>query len=380
METPKIRVVWIRGRGKKSAKLEFERPNTFLGLGLKDSGKSSLLEVIGTKYPRIIDIFGSRDNEGLAWLRCPFFSKNEILLVTGDSVELKARWDVLKMRNFTLAEMEKYRVIISVCAFYSDMDEEFRSLNELIYKNLYRRTYWKELYYLLIREASNFLYSRVKITRNQTIAKNDFIYLLRESRHVGCANGCDTIRWTSLDKEVRDVADFTFVKRVGNIGLPRDLRYVYRYIEPMSMMDCHQSVFVVISNRGHIGLGNFEYPSWHKKEQENLLQTFRIVPEYGEIPDYGDDARNTVNDFEHADIIIKRIDGVNVAGSWKKGTIRRIGDTVGRSTHTVHTHIKEHNQKVRRFTFCDRCRRIKSPYARSVTDAPREFATYIKEK
>lgn len=371
MEPPKIRVVWVRGRGKPSARLDFKRPQTHLGLGLRDSGKSSLLEVLGIKYPRIIDIFGSRDNEGLAWCRCPLFSKNEILFVIGDSVEMKrCRWDVLKMREFSLKEMEKYRVILSVSAFYGSLDEEFRSLNDLIYTNLYKRTHWREMYYLLVREASNYLYSRVKITKNQTIAKNDFIYLLRESRHMGYSCGADTIRWTSLDKEVRDVADYTFVKRVGNIGLPKDLRYVYKYFDPLKMMDAHPSTFVVISNRGHIGLGNFDYPPWHKTEREDILRKLRIVPEYGEIPRVSEDARNVVGDFEHHDIIAKRIDGVD----GKKGTIRKIANAVNRSTQTVHTHIAEHNRQVRRHGFCERCRRIKSPRAREIAEpweAPR---------
>lgn len=84
--------------------------------------------------------------------------------------------------------------------------------------------------FLMVREASNFIYARVQISKFQHVAKADFLYLLREGRHMGLGIGVDTIRWTSIDKEVRDVSDYTYIKRVGTQGLPHDLRFVYSWM------------------------------------------------------------------------------------------------------------------------------------------------------
>ncbi|MBA7496183.1 hypothetical protein ES702_06781 [subsurface metagenome] len=368
MEIPKLRVRWLRGGA--SANIDFERPKTTLGLGGRGSGKSCFLETIATKYQKTIDIFGSRDNEGLAWLRCPLYSKNEILLTHGDSVELSGKWDAHKVRELTLKDIERYRITTSVSGFYGSLDEEFSNLNDLIFKVLYRRTHWKTQINILIREASNFLYSRIRVTRNQTIAKSDFLYLLREGRHAGYPCGVDTIRWTSLDKEVRDTADYLVIKSVGILGLPRDLRFLYRYVEPYGLMDPHPSTFVIVTKRGAIGVGTFPFPSWHKIEKEDLLDVFKLKPEYGEIPRTGkEDARNIVGDFEHHNIIEKRIKGV--FGEGRKRSMRRIMDAVHRSVQTIHSHIKDHNEQVKKQGYCERCRRIKSPHASVETETPR---------
>lgn len=367
-DPPKIRVRWLRGR--QSATLDFKHPKSTLVLGGRGSGKSCFLETIATRYPRTVDIFGSRDNEGLAWLRSPLHSKNEILMVHGDSVDIKGKWDACRMRELTLKDVERYRITTSVSALYGSLDEEFTSLNHLIFEILYRRTHWKKQINILVREASNFLYSRVKITRNQTIAKSDFLYLMREGRHMGYPDGIDTIRWTSVDKEVRDTADYMVIKSVGILGLPRDLHFLYRYVEPYSLMDPDPSTFLVVTKRGAIGVGNFDYPSWHKTEEEDLLNVFNLKPEYGEIPRTGkEDARNIVGDFEHHSIIEKRIKGV--FGEGQKRSMRRIMDAVHRSVQTIHSHIKDHNEQVKKQGYCERCRRIKSPHASVETETPR---------
>lgn len=348
---------WIRGRGK----LDFRHPKTYLTLGLKDSGKSSLLEVCGTRFPKVVDLFGSRDNEGLAW--CRVNSKNEVLFLTGDAVQINGPWDSLQLRQITLKDLEPYPVVVSVSAFYHDMDEEFYSLNKIIYKVLFKRTHWRRLWCILIREASNFLYSRIKVVKNQTIAKADFIYLLREMRHMGYSIGVDTIRWTSLDKEVRDVADYTFIKRVGTQGLPWDLHYLYGYISPQSLMNPPPWAFVVIDGRGPIGVGRFDFPQWHKKEKEDILGELDLKPKYGERIDYGDRARKTVSDYEHESIMAKRAEGV---GPKKRKGMGAIGDKVHRSPATVMKHIKKHNEMIRKRGTCEICLRVHSKYAKEV--------------
>ncbi len=60
---------------------------------------------------------------------------------------------------------------------------------------------------------------------------------------MGYGVGVDTIRWTSIDREVRDVADFIMIERVGTKGLPYDLRLVYSYIRPSALMNPPPGLF-----------------------------------------------------------------------------------------------------------------------------------------
>jgi len=347
-----IEIRWLR----RYEKLDFSRPNTYLVLGQRGSGKSSLLEVIGCYYPKIIDMFGSRDNEGLAWCRSPF--RDSILFITGDSVDVKSQWDSKRISQIrSYRDLEKYKVIVSVSAFYGNLDEEYQCLNRLIFEILWYRVGWKQPWFLLIREASNFIYSRIKITKNQNLAKADFVYLLREARHCGCAIGVDTVRWTSIDKEIRDLADYTFIKRVGSIGLPKDLWFIYRYVKPDELMTIPPQFFVCLTNKGAIGAGWFRYPKWHKEERENLLTKLDIKIEYGDIPDYGDPNRNTVSDFEHAQII-----QLYIAEGWSMNDISK---RLKRSKETVVRHIHMHDEEIASKGECLRCKRAGSKYASS---------------
>lgn len=345
---PGIRLRWIRGRDK----ISFKRPHTFLNLGQRASGKSSLLETVATRYPKIIDLFGSRDNEGLAWCRSPF--KDSVLFITGDSVEVKSEWPSIKISQLRLSDFKEYRIILTASCFFSSLDEHFHGLNQLI-DTLYKRTHWKQPWFLMIREAANFIYSRVKLVKNQTIAKADFIYLLREARHMGYAVGVDTVRWTAIDIEIRDAADYIFLKRVGVQGLPYDLHWLYKYIDPYSMMGPKPETFVLVSNRGPIAIGKFGYPPWHKEEKENIARELGIKIEYGEVPDYGEPNLHTVSDFEHANIIEKRGNEISM---------EKIAKALHRSKSTIKGHVDKHNEGIKERGYCIRCRRVKSMYER----------------
>lgn len=224
---PNIKVFWIRGYDPRF--IQFKKAVLYMGLGQKESGKSALLETVACRYPKVIDLFGSRDNEGLAWCRSPF--KNSVLFVTGDNVDVKSRWDAKSVSEVKLSDFEKYRVVLSCSAFHSGVEAEFQAMNQIVL-TLYRRTHWEHLWFLMIREASNFIYSRLKISPNQTIAKADFLYLLREARHMGYPTGVDTLRWTGMDADARGIADYLFIKRVGVTGLPKELHFLYAYINP----------------------------------------------------------------------------------------------------------------------------------------------------
>ncbi len=349
---PKIRLRWIRGHGG----IEFNRPHTFLNLGQRGSGKSALLESCALHYEKVIDLYGSRDAESLAWCRSDF--ADSMLFVVGDSVRVACSWPVKKASELTLKDIRDHRVIVSSSPFYGSLDEEFRSLNRVIYDVLYHRTTWVHPWFLMVREASNFIYARIKITKNQQIAKADFIYLLREARHMGYAVGVDTIRWTSIDKEIRDVSDYLFIKRVGIQGLPRDLRFVYRYVDPASLMNPFPPSFVLVCNRGPIAIGRFEKPAFHKEEGENVLRKFGIEIEYGEPIDYGEGTH--LSDFDHAKLVEAYVDH-----AYK---LREAARALKRSPQTVTRHIEDHRLAVVREGTCARCRRVDGREASNLLD------------
>lgn len=78
---PDIKVKWLRG----PETIDFGRPNTYLVVGQRGTGKSSLLESIATRYPKVIDLFGSKDCESLAWCKAnsPF---HDVLFIVGKGV------------------------------------------------------------------------------------------------------------------------------------------------------------------------------------------------------------------------------------------------------------------------------------------------------
>jgi len=347
VELPSIYTKSLRGR----VKIDFNRPNTYLTVGLRGSGKSSLLEAVGLHYKKIIDLFSSRDNEGLAWCRSPLATAENILFVTGDSTIIESQWDSKKISELRLRDFKNYRIIITVPAFYVDMEEEYRAYDRFV-KLLYSRIVWTKLWYLLIREAANFIYSRIKIVKNQEMAKADFIHTLREGRHVGLAIGVDTIRWTSIDKELRDICDYFFIKRVGSIGLPDELHFIYKYVDPRTLMNLPPSHFVVMTNTGGIGLGLFDYPKWHKEEGEPIIKKLGISIMYGDKINYGNTNRNTLGDPDHSELITKYTEIKSMA---------RVGEQMNRSPGTVHYHIRQHNAAVKRNGVCDRCERVNNP-------------------
>lgn len=324
-----------------------------LPVGLPGSGKSSLLESFACRHEKVIDLFGSRDNEALAWCRAPRYDPQDILFIVGDSVELSGKWDTVPISKLKLEDIRSYRLSLSVHGFYGNYDEEFYGMNQIL-KQLWHRTSWRVPWFMMIREAANFIYSRIRIVKNQSLAKAHFIHTMRELRHGGTAIGCDTIRWTSIDKEVRDVADYLFIKRVGVHGLPDDLHWLYKYIKPASLMNPPPNLFVLISNRGPVAIGTFDEIPWHKKEKEDIMNILGIEKKQGEIPDYAVSQRKTVSDFEHIDIIQLYME-IRSMG--------KVGNRVGRSPATINTHIREHNLGVEEMGFCKRCKRARGPHS-----------------
>jgi len=341
---------WVRFREK----IDYRKANCNVIVGIKETGKSALNENLATHYKeasknaKIFDLFGSRDNEGLAWCRSPY---DKVLFILADSVDVSCSYDTIHLQDLRLDSFRNYDVILSVSAFYNDLKTEHLGIKALM-DLLWQRTYWHDVWYLLIRETANLIYSRISVGEDQTKAKAYLIYVLREARHMGYAVGADAIRYMSVDIDLRALADFTFIKACGQQGLPRSLKWVYKYYRPYSIMRMPVDRFIMITKKGTLGRGSFEYPLWHKTEKENMLKVFDIQPEYGDPIDYG--KRSGVSDFEHERAMRLRS---------QKVTFEKILSIVGYTQTTIRTHVKKHNRSVDRQGFCPICKRVKSNLA-----------------
>lgn len=227
---------------------------------------------------KILDLFGSKDGEGLAWLRSPLAEEKEVKLIHGDLVELQ-NYDGIKGSKFKLNDLKKGDIFVSASPLYASMDNEFDAVNR-IFDTLWNRTYWNVPIFLIVREAANLLYSRIKVSKNQTMAKAELTYMLRESRHSGLALGLDSTKHTSIDVDVRKLTDYLILKNLGMHGLPRDLHWIYSMFDPNALQSLRPSEFAIITKEGKMGLGTFDLPNWHKREGEHILRKVGVEPKY----------------------------------------------------------------------------------------------------
>lgn len=341
-----------------SEHIRFNRPHTFFCLGVKGSGKSSFLEKLGCYYLEkghtILDLFGSRDAEGLAWLRSSYAKDKRFLLIHGECVDVTAPCDTKTVSKIQLKDFQNYDFMISASPLYLNPDDEFINAAQLTDK-IYKRLSWKRLVYCMVREAANFYYSRLKVSDNQVFAKSQMVYLIREARHIGMALGLDSIRYYAIDIDIRNISDYLVLKSQGLHGLTRDLQWLYSIFEPHIIRNMPPQFFLIVSRKGSVGLGEFQEIPWHKREKENILKAVGVKVEYGEPVEKGEyrGTFKTVGDVEHAAIINLYIEGLSMNG---------IARERSRSTKTVWEHIQNHNRSVERSTFCPACRRVKSEY------------------
>jgi len=326
---------------------------------VRGSGKSSFLEHTAIQYLEhghgVFDLFGSRDGEGLAWLRSEFAKDKKVLLLRGENIDVESSFPCKSAEAVTLEDFQNNDIVISASPLYFNIDQEFSYAARLT-DLLYRRIHYKKLIFLICREAANFYYSRLKVSDNQTYAKAQMVYILRESRHVGIAFGLDSIRYYAIDIDIRSLSDYLILKSQGIQGLTKDLKWLYRYVNPGLLRHMGPQQFIMVSGRGAIGYGYFPYPEWHKKEKEDILSNLGIKVTYGEQLEEAilKGTYKTVGDKEHAEIIRLWVED--------RLSMVKIGVRLHRSSRTPMIHIDAHNQAVRRSGFCASCKRVGSPY------------------
>lgn len=355
-----MKVAWVRG----SETIRFTRPHTFFILGVRGSGKSSLLEHIAESYldqdQIVLDLFGSRDGEGLAWLRSPHVKDQKILLIHGDNVSISSSFDAKNISKLSLSDFRHYNILISSSPLYSSIDDEFFHINHVI-NLLYKRISYKRLIYMIVRESANLYYSRLRVSPNQLSAKAESTYLIREARHCGIAMGLDTLKYTSVDLDVRSVVDYLILKSQGVLGFPSDMQWLYGYFAPHKMRNMPPQYFCVVTRKGALGLGVFPEVSWHKREKENILRSVGVKVEHGERIDYGENrgVYRTIGDEEHVQIIDDYFQGLSMG---------KIAKKLNRSAATIHTQIHNHNKSIEKFGYCVKCRRLKGKHEAEKTE------------
>lgn len=351
---------WARQLGNDG--ITFKEALTYLAFGVRGSGKSTLLEHIGEQFLRngcpVLDLFGSRDGESLAWLRSPWADDKRILLLHGDNTSVASSHDSKPISAYTLKDLDDYDIIISSSPLYATIDEEYLKLNDVI-DMCYRRRAWTRPVYIVVREAANLLYSRMKISPDQNMAKASLTYFVREARHTGFSLGLDTQKLTSIDSDIRVTLDYVFFKSLGIQGLPSELKWLYAYYIPISLQNMHPREFMVLTRTGSTGIGTFPFHKWHKRPGEDVLNHVGIDVEHSDVlietkPSY------QVGDLQHLEIIELRLEGY---------TYKQIAEHQGTSEGTPWKHVKTHNDEVERLGACQRCKRAKSPLSTvAITD------------
>ena len=353
-------------------KIDFTRPNRFVIAGMPESGKSALVETLAAKQDdygegKVIDIFCSRDNEGLSWLRHQNY-KNNVLLLHGDTTRVSSEYETRKISQLKWSDFEKNKTIISAPSFYSTLREEWNSIDKIT-RTIWKRTSWKKVWFIAVREGTSLLYSRLGLGENQAQAKASFIYAIKEFRHCGCALDIDIIRYYGLDTEVRTISNYTFIKAHGIEGLSHDLHWLYRYYDLFrDIMQMPPWAFIIISRKGGVGHGTFEYPYWHKEERENILDLLNIQVEYGGAINYGDKGNRRMSDFEHVSVIKARLSGVAMNKLAEGGKWKYQDEDVQlekRSPRTINLAIMSHNKDVATQGHCQICKRVQAETVQS---------------
>lgn len=350
---PHLQVKWVRGRDN----LTFNHPKCSLTMGKRGSGKSNLLEVIGCGYhPKIIDLMGSRDNENLVWCR-PMSPVDDILLITGPNVDLVgSSWDVKRVDQLTLDDILSHEVTATADSFYSSQVSRFDGINRIT-ELFWERLAWSQPVDVVIREASNYIYSRIVNQKlNIKEAKADFMVFQREMRHFGFSLDVDTVRWTSIDKEMRDLADLLFIKKVGAQGLPDDLKFMYKLFNPLSVARMSAERFIVLTDNASIGVGRSDLAPFHKPEGLDIMAEVGLRTAVGDEPVIL--PANQVQPAQHSQMV-ELVD----KGETFRETAKRAGVS---STDTVGRHLREHNEDIQTQGVCPRCQTVNSPLMATV--------------
>ena len=91
-------------------------------MGVRGSGKSTFLETIGMQHLQkgnsVCDLYGSRDGEGLCWLRSPLTEDKKVLLACSENASVKSSYEVKQAAKVTLKDIEANLKLIASTKTY----------------------------------------------------------------------------------------------------------------------------------------------------------------------------------------------------------------------------------------------------------------------
>lgn len=349
---------------------------TEFAVGDKDAGKSAFLEAFGEGHlehgNRLIDFWGSVDNESMAWGRSPWVKGRAVLVVHGPSVKLendasKFDFDQKDANKLTPADYSGYDLILSSPKFFMDEDgtRDYTSMGRFVRRLLIHREGARPIIYCIIREASEVIYSRIKADERQDETKAQMLSLLGQARHIGIALGLDTQRAMNVDKAFRDLADHTVFKRPRGENVPEEKQFCYRYVDLQRMLRMEKNQFVVVDTTG-VGEGLNYMPEWHKREEDIILPQLGVVQTFIRAPVEGKERGDykTIGDEDHAQMMRLLQEG---DGKRARYSMNEVADAWGVSTATPSYHVnKLHNPAVLEHGLCVRCERVGGKFAREV--------------
>lgn len=362
---PKIKVNWQSGYEEihigRNCK-ENRETIRILNMGIQGAGKSSLLEVFSVRFKKVVDLFGSVDGESLCWCKPEFEAffkekygtKPKILLIHAEQKKVACKWDTITLKDLTLADIEEHDITTTTQMFHSTLPDYYAAIGDIL-SIIEKRIFWDDPWSLTIREAGDWGRARTKVVKDDEGAKQDLIRFYRQNRHHGLAVLMDTLRWTNIDKEIRDLSNYICIKKIGIQMLPKDLRFLYRYWNPRSLMKLPNQLFGLITDNRSIGVGKFDYPTWHKSTKENILKSTGIEIMDQETGERTNKHNYNIGDLDHAEIIEKYM---------QLKSVGKVATELVRSKSTISSHISQHNRFVQKKQECPKCRNAKSIFSK----------------
>ena len=228
------RCQWIYGHEI----IDYSRASTHFVFGIRFAGKSSLLETIASNYiingGTIFDLYCADDSESLAWLDSPY---KKILLVCGNSMRIKSKWRCVQEKDLDLNETKNYQVVLTCPEFFSNKNEMYICLMNIVTR-LRKRTIFppkNSINFLLVREASELISSQMRASNkriNQQEAMEEILTLVKQAFHANLAIGIDSLRPATININMRQIANFTYIKTMGKLDISKEYSWIMKRIIP----------------------------------------------------------------------------------------------------------------------------------------------------
>jgi len=308
--------------------------------GIRGGGKTGLLMNLAAHWGKIIGLYGSLDDEILALLRASKWAKHlEKGLILGPSTtSVTSSWSYKNYEDLTFADIESHDVIVLPQKIHSNPNS-FSLACEHVSSFLLRRPYVSDYWFMMIPEAANIMWARQSLKRAKLDqAKAYLVWLLRQLRHVGVSIGMDSQYLLALDKEVRNISDYTFLKNLGAFSLPNEIDWIYGYAHPPGLRALYPNEFVALDKFGGVYTGWFRLPPWHKTPNENIYESLGIKYDFGdpEMRQFEMPKTQEEDIALHTEIIKAYMEVKNIKGTARKTSHDR---------DTVRTHVEKHFEK-----------------------------------